>query len=424
MAAKPKLSPDQWADVRAHWERDPRDGYAWLVEELTLPVSAPAVRKMALRDGWAKGDAAGTAPVPAKKKEKARGATAPKADDAAQDRASARKERGKDTGKVSSKVSKVFENHHAKVSETMSETMRGRETMPLTTAEAVERDPDQFGVFAQLTDMQEVFVREYMTDWNGTQAAIRAGYSAKSAHILAWELLKNPKVREAIELLASARARRLGIDAEELMRMWAAVVNLDANEISQLRRVCCPFCWGEGHARQYTPSGLEEARKGHERERERRRRRDANDDIGVFPEYVGAWYDKRRPPAEDCPECHGQGLEEVFFNDTRNLSPAARLVYCGVKVGKEGIEVLTLSKEKAMDNFGRALGLFKDKEAEVNINLVSSDDLYRVYDEKMQQARARQAAVLAERGLTVDADDADTDAVPALGAGDDEQEEG
>jgi hypothetical protein len=27
---------------------------------------------------------------------------------------------------------------------------------------------------------------------------------------------------------------------------------------------------------------------------------------------------------EDCPECHGHGIEEVFFNDTRNLSPAAR----------------------------------------------------------------------------------------------------
>ena len=51
MAAKPKLTPEQWADVRNHWERDPRDGYSWLVDELGLPVSAPGVRKTALRDG-------------------------------------------------------------------------------------------------------------------------------------------------------------------------------------------------------------------------------------------------------------------------------------------------------------------------------------------------------------------------------------
>ena len=54
MAAKPKLSPEQWAEVRATWERDEREGYAWLIEELELPVSGPAIRKVALREGWTK----------------------------------------------------------------------------------------------------------------------------------------------------------------------------------------------------------------------------------------------------------------------------------------------------------------------------------------------------------------------------------
>jgi len=54
MAAKPKLTPEQWSDVRKHWEGDPREGYAWLVDALSLPVSAPAVRKVAIRDAWAK----------------------------------------------------------------------------------------------------------------------------------------------------------------------------------------------------------------------------------------------------------------------------------------------------------------------------------------------------------------------------------
>lgn len=55
MAQAPKLTAEQWADARAVWERDERDGYAWLVRELSLPVTAPGVRKRALSEGWAKG---------------------------------------------------------------------------------------------------------------------------------------------------------------------------------------------------------------------------------------------------------------------------------------------------------------------------------------------------------------------------------
>ena len=54
MAAKPKLTPDQWAVIRKTWEADRRDGYAWLARELSLPVSAQGVRKAALKSRWAK----------------------------------------------------------------------------------------------------------------------------------------------------------------------------------------------------------------------------------------------------------------------------------------------------------------------------------------------------------------------------------
>ena len=109
----------------------------------------------------------------------------------------------------------------------------------------------------------------------------------------------------------------------------------------------------------------------------------------------------------------------MFFADTRNLSPAARLVYAGVKEGRDGIEVLTMSKEKAADNLARALGLFKEKETEVNINMVSGDELFRLYEDKMQQARERQALVLSERGIVIDADE---DGPPAPGADEPEPE--
>lgn len=55
MAAKPKLTPEQWAGTRAAWEADPRKPLAWLIPELDLPVSAEALRLRAKSEGWVKG---------------------------------------------------------------------------------------------------------------------------------------------------------------------------------------------------------------------------------------------------------------------------------------------------------------------------------------------------------------------------------
>lgn len=54
MAAKPKLDPAQWSQVRARWEGDERKGFPWLVVDMALPVSAEAVRQRAKAEGWAK----------------------------------------------------------------------------------------------------------------------------------------------------------------------------------------------------------------------------------------------------------------------------------------------------------------------------------------------------------------------------------
>ncbi|AEJ01250.1 hypothetical protein Nit79A3_1418 [Nitrosomonas sp. Is79A3] len=92
MAAKPKLTPEEWKKVRNTWESDPREGYAWLVESMALPVSAPGVRKVSLRDKW-------------KKSEKPSKST----------------KTPKETinSESKSKVSKVSQRNHAKVSETI-----------------------------------------------------------------------------------------------------------------------------------------------------------------------------------------------------------------------------------------------------------------------------------------------------------------
>lgn len=53
-----KLTEQQWRKARETWEADSRDGYAWLIRELGLDVSGPAVRKRALKEEWTKTEGA------------------------------------------------------------------------------------------------------------------------------------------------------------------------------------------------------------------------------------------------------------------------------------------------------------------------------------------------------------------------------
>lgn len=46
---------------------------------------------------------------------------------------------------------------------------------------------------------QEAFIREYLIDFNGSAAAIRAGYSARSSRSTSSELLTNPNIKQAVE---------------------------------------------------------------------------------------------------------------------------------------------------------------------------------------------------------------------------------
>ncbi len=56
-----------------------------------------------------------------------------------------------------------------------------------------------------LTDKQEMFCREYLIDLNATQAAIRAGYSAKTANRTASENMSKPDIQLRIAELKAQR---------------------------------------------------------------------------------------------------------------------------------------------------------------------------------------------------------------------------
>lgn len=78
----------------------------------------------------------------------------------------------------------------------------------------------------KMTAKQAAFVEEYLRDRNGTQAAIRAGYSVRSAGDQAYELLRSPKfrhVQEAIEERARDLSRSTQVLQESLRRKWAGM---------------------------------------------------------------------------------------------------------------------------------------------------------------------------------------------------------
>lgn len=57
-----------------------------------------------------------------------------------------------------------------------------------------------------LSPKRRKFVEEYLVDFNATQAAIRSGYSAKTAHSIGWENLRIPEIERAIEQRVSELA--------------------------------------------------------------------------------------------------------------------------------------------------------------------------------------------------------------------------
>jgi len=72
-----------------------------------------------------------------------------------------------------------------------------------------------------LTEKQKRFINEYMVDLNGTQAAIRAGYSAKTARAIASETLKKPAVAARIASRKKRRNQRtLAQELKHLEAMW------------------------------------------------------------------------------------------------------------------------------------------------------------------------------------------------------------
>ena len=73
----------------------------------------------------------------------------------------------------------------------------------------------------------------------------------------------------------------------------------------------------------------------------------------------GFGYMRTAKPHPDCPDCEGVGVEDSAPQRyARTLSPAAVMIYDGVKETRNGVEVKTKDAMKAWDNVGKILGAF------------------------------------------------------------------
>ena len=75
----------------------------------------------------------------------------------------------------------------------------------------------------KLNHRQQLFIVEYLKDMNATQAAQRAGYSAKSADAMGGDLLHDPRIARAVRTAQARRLERLELTADDVLRELAYV---------------------------------------------------------------------------------------------------------------------------------------------------------------------------------------------------------
>lgn len=261
----------------------------------------------------------------------------------------------------------------------------------------IANDEDYAKYSAKLSYRQRIFAEVYASSRNGVEAAIKAGYSAnrQATAPTACNLLKNPIVRAVIDYLVEREIANIRSTADSVLESIEVMAKADVNDVMELRRVACRHCHGTDFAYQETPSELAERTRKHD---EAVKRAEKFGDIEpVFDHTIELGYNGNRDPHPDCPECWGNGKEQIYFHDTRTMSAGGRALYSGVSWGKDGLKVSLLNKDAAIDRLAKHHKLYEDKVSSVTLTL-NADELTEKYANKMRQAHERMEAMRKERG--------------------------
>lgn len=85
---------------------------------------------------------------------------------------------------------------------------------------------------AKLNGKQQRFVEEYLIDLNATQAAIRAGYSHKTANEQGSRLLTNVSIQQAISIAMAERSKRTGINQDRIVMELARMAFVKISDVA------------------------------------------------------------------------------------------------------------------------------------------------------------------------------------------------
>ncbi|SIQ07862.1 phage terminase small subunit [Sphaerotilus natans] len=248
-----------------------------------------------------------------------------------------------------------------------------------------------------LTSAMEVFAQKLAETGNRSEA-YRAAYPDKASrwtpqaiHVAAARLAASAKVALRVSEIMSAAARAAGATAEGVLRQYMRVLQADPRRLVSYRRGACRHCYGKGHRYQFTPAEFEDAQLEHQAKQQK------NPALPDFDPKGGVGYNPKRQPNPDCPECFGDGRGRVVVHDTDGLGVNEAALYEGVKVSKDGIEVLMADRMVALSHVARHVGFYKEDNEQGPVVSFDAADLDARFAASISESVRRQEALREER---------------------------
>lgn len=239
----------------------------------------------------------------------------------------------------------------------------------------MDTSPTLAAVASRLTLKQAAFLRALREPDSPTHDKVTASYrsvynvanaSDASVTAQAYRLMATPRVRAVLDVAKTQAAQAVVFDRVDVLRHLVELATADPTKISHVRRICCRRCHGLGHAYQWRDE--EEYYQAVAVVMDRNARRAANirgeqDDRGEpLPTNEGG-YGWRRPakPHPECPECFGEGEEEVYLADMSTLPGPERRLISSVRKTREGVEVKMRDQDGALNTIAQILKMLVNK---------------------------------------------------------------
>jgi len=263
----------------------------------------------------------------------------------------------------------------------------------------------------KLTPKQDAFVLAYLETGNATEAYRRAydvgRMLTSTISNNAWTLMQKPEIKQRVQDAREATVSVATIDRAGVLALITEIATADASQLSEVQVRCCRHCWGMGYHYQWKNDAefgfaLAEAI---DRNARKQSEWEKNRDIGMtqgpleldpLPVDVGGYgFDVTGSPNPECPKCLGEGHVKTIFKDTRKLRGAAKRLFAGVKVTKDGIEIKQRDQAHALSLLAKEFNIAKDAPAvqvtnQVGINAQGAQQVTVVSVDPLEESRQYQ----------------------------------